>query len=675
MSRTISLSFPRFLPALLGALFLTGFPAAVRGQTPDPAAIQAATGNAAAVPAAGLNPESATTAPGTAVAPAAGQPEPEQGQMPYFDVIPDPLEGVNRCTWTLNEGLFRGILYPLSLGYNFVLPKPVRGRITNVGHNLTYPVRLVNSSLQGKWGGAWEETKRFGVNSTVGLAGIFDPATNWKIGHSEEDFGQTFGYYGTGPGLYLMLPLFGPSNGRDAVGKLLDWPLDLAFWIGVAEPDETWPMFVRPGFQFNDISDNAKTYKRVLDSENDPYVFLRMLFSLDRQRQVLDFIPALDAGPANPDPTLGAVLFAPQTPDFLGRSVTRRVKVAATGKELPYTCWMQPKPAPVVIYIPGLGSHRLDQSTQAYADMLFRHGYSVVAFTNPFQREFMELGSSMPVPGYGPADGDDVAAVLRLIQDDLKRWKGDKVTGFSLTGVSHGGYFTLMMAGREQRGELGGMTFDRYVAVNPPPNLDGALEQLDALFNAPLAWPVAERRNRMENSVYKALYFARNGLDVSGNVPLTREESRFLIGLIFRYTLACAIQNSQSRHNLGVLMNDPAAFVRQEAYREIRQISYAEYMTRFVVPYLIRTGRVPNLAAAQTATNLRRDTASLLANPKVRVQINHDDFLLSPADIVWFRTTFPNGRLAEYPFGGHLGNLHVPAVQEKLVRMFDGDEK
>lgn len=196
-------------------------------------------------------------------------------QMPYFDVIPDPIEGVNRCSWAINTGLFRGILYPASCGYTYVLPKQVRTKIGNAGHNLTYPVRLVNCSLQGKWSGAWEETKRFGVNSTVGVAGFFDPASKWEIGRADEDFGQTFGYYGAGPGFYLMLPLLGPSNGRDLVGRVLDYPLDLAFWIGQANPDALWPSFIRPTASFNDLSGQAPTLKRQLDSQNDPYSTLR----------------------------------------------------------------------------------------------------------------------------------------------------------------------------------------------------------------------------------------------------------------------------------------------------------------------------------------------------------------------------------------------------------------
>ncbi len=592
------------------------------------------------------------------------------GQLPYFDAVNDPIEGFNRCSWAVNDWFFRGVIYPLSFCYNTVAPKPVRSKISNCGHNLTYPVRLVNSSLQGKWKGAWEETKRFGANSTVGLGGLFDPATKWKVGRSDEDFGQTMGHWGSGPWFYLMLPIMGPSNGRDAVGKIVDMPLDICFWIAQAYDNEFWPKTIRPGFTFNDLSGEAANLKRQLDSHVDPYQALRTLYSLNRQRLIVDYLPSVGAD-SNPDPTIGAVLFKPVNEDFADKAVTRKVRIPATGKKLAYSCWMQKQPAPLVCYLPGLGSYRLDRSAVAYAEMMYRHGYSAVAISNPFQKEFMERGSTMAVPGYGPADCDDVVNDLKLILADLKQWRGDKITETSLTGVSHSGYFTLMIAAREAAGKLEGLSFERYVAVNPPVSLARALDSLDGLFNAPLNWPADEREKRMKEAIYKALYFAQNGLDVSGNIPLTEDESRFLIGLAFRYTLMSAIVDSQRRDNLGVLTEDPDKFVRQKSYREIRQISYGDYMDRFVVPYLIKTGRGTDRETLLAATDLTQSTAFLSNHPKVRVQICEDDFLLKPVDLEWFRSTFGD-HLTAYPTGGHLGNLHVPAVQEALVRLFPG---
>jgi hypothetical protein len=427
-------------------------------------------------------------------------------------------------------------------------------------------------------------------------------------------------------------------------------------------------MTIRPGITVNDVSGEARDYKRQIDSLVDPYQTFRTLYSLNRQRLINDYRPTSDSD-SKANPTLNAVLFKPVLPDFADRAVTRKVRVPATGKKLAYSCWMQKTPAPLVCYIPGLGSYRLDRSTVAYADMMYRHGYSVVAFSNPFQKEFMESASTIAVPGYAPADCDDVVNALKLILADMRQWKGDKITGTSLTGVSHGGYFTLMIAAREAAGSLGGLTFDRYIAVNPPPQLPRAAQRLDQMFDAPLAWPAAERWQHMEEALHKALYFADNGLDVSGNIPLTRAESDFVLGVAFRFTLINVIEDSQRRDNLGVLKVKPGRFVRQDSFREIRRINYGEYNDRFVLPYLTKSGLVTNRQDLIASTDLGQSTEFLRRNAKIRVQICEDDFLLAPADVSWFRSTFGTN-LTVYSTGGHLGNLHIPAVQEALVRQF-----
>ena len=109
--------------------------------------------------------------------------------------------------------------------------------------------------------------------------------------------------------------------------------------------------------------------------------------------------------------------------------------------------------------------------------------------------------------------------------------------------------------------------------------------------------------------------------------------------------------------------------MRQDSIREIRQINYADYTERFVLPYLIKTGRVKNREQVLANTDLTQSTELLRHNPKIRVQICEDDFLLTPKDLPWFRQVFGD-RLTDYSVGGHLGNLYLPAVQENLVRLF-----
>ena len=120
--------------------------------------------------------------------------------------VPDPLEPFNRVMWGFNKAVMTRRVYRL------VVVKPVRTSIGNFGRNLTYPGRLINNLLQGKWHGARDETYRFVCNTTVGVAGFFDVGTKWKIPKSDADFGQTFGQWGWKPHCFIMLPIYGPSN-------------------------------------------------------------------------------------------------------------------------------------------------------------------------------------------------------------------------------------------------------------------------------------------------------------------------------------------------------------------------------------------------------------------------------------------------------------------------------
>ena len=589
------------------------------------------------------------------VAPASDTQLPDQ--MPYFDIVPDPIELVNRCTSGFNRGFFYGLIYPFNRAYAFLFPRPVRDSIENFGHNLAYPLRGINSCLQGKWRGAWEETKRFGTNTSVGGLGFFDPASSFGIGRSNEDFGQTFGYYGSGPGFYFALPLIGPSNGRDALGRILDIPFDLATALFGA----------RAFFTVNSMSMNNDELYHLLMTSNDPYLISHLLWSINRENNVRDYIPVADET-TEPDPSLGKALFKARTEGFLGRAKNRSAFCAHSGNKVPYSLWLQKKPAPMLVYMPGLGSHRLDSGTLAFCDLFYRNGYSVVAFSNVFHPEFMETASSSLLPGDTTRDHDDVMRVLKAVVDDVRADYQDRITSLLLGGVSYGGYMTLKTAAAVSRSEAYGLSFDRYIAVNPPVSLTRGLKQLDRMFNAPLQWPAEKREQRMRDTLQKAVALSNGALDTSLEIPLTLEESQFLIGVVFRYSLLNVIQNSQERHNLGVLKNDPAAFVRMPLYREIREISYATYQNQFVFPYVEKTFGKDALEALNKTESLESIGPSLESmRGKIVLQVNADDFLLEEKDLQWYRDLM-GPRLIEYSRGGHLGNLRFDKVQNRLIQ-------
>ena len=138
--------------------------------------------------------------------------------------VNDPLEPVNRFIFGFNQIVEDVILRPFSYGYHAVVPEFGRTAISNFLDNLSGPVVLANDLLQGEPGRAWTTTRRLLINTTIGVGGLWDVAASFGIDEHREDFGQTMGVWGVSEGPYLMLPILGPSNSRDVIGKFGDDP-------------------------------------------------------------------------------------------------------------------------------------------------------------------------------------------------------------------------------------------------------------------------------------------------------------------------------------------------------------------------------------------------------------------------------------------------------------------
>lgn len=143
----------------------------------------------------------------------------------------DPAEPTNRAIFDANIALDDHALRPVAEAYRDNVPKPVQAGLRHAASNLGEPEVAFNHLLQGRTSKSWNSVERFAINSTLGLGGLFDVATDWGVKHEDADFGQTFGVWGVGEGPFVELPLFGPSNPRDALGTVLTLvlnPFDLA---------------------------------------------------------------------------------------------------------------------------------------------------------------------------------------------------------------------------------------------------------------------------------------------------------------------------------------------------------------------------------------------------------------------------------------------------------------
>jgi phospholipid-binding lipoprotein MlaA len=196
----------------------------------------------------------------------------------------DPWEPFNEKMFEFNRRVDRWVLKPIARAYMFVMPEPWQVLIANGFSNINFVPRLVNSLLQGKWGGAGRELSRFLINSTAGIGGLFDPAKDfWGIEKSREDFGQTLGVWGSPPGPYLVLPFMEPLTVRDGIGKAVDGFMDpLSYFLPFI-----WDRLgMKVGDIVNDRALNYDLFQGFEESVIDMYSAVRHGY-LQRRQQLI----------------------------------------------------------------------------------------------------------------------------------------------------------------------------------------------------------------------------------------------------------------------------------------------------------------------------------------------------------------------------------------------------
>jgi phospholipid-binding lipoprotein MlaA len=203
--------------------------------------------------------------------------------LPPLKTIADPIEPINRAFFYFNDKLYFWLLKPVARGYGFILPQSVRIGVRNFFDNLGFPIRFVNCVLQGKFEGAGREANRFLVNTTAGLLGLIDVAEEkMGINEQDEDFGQTLGFYGLGPGFYINWPILGPSSLTDTVGIVGDIPLDPVSYTGetfIALPVRSLDLVNRTSLTIGEYEDLKR-------AALDPYVATRDAYYQFRQNKI-----------------------------------------------------------------------------------------------------------------------------------------------------------------------------------------------------------------------------------------------------------------------------------------------------------------------------------------------------------------------------------------------------
>jgi len=196
----------------------------------------------------------------------------------------DPYESNNRANHELNKSLDTNVVRPLANGYGTVVPDPIRTGVSNFSANLSLPGQIINNVLQADLRGAGQNTARFLMNSTVGLVGLFDPATAVGLFEEDADFGETLAVWGVGEGAYVELPLLGPSTERDAIGKIVDFALNPL--RGLETPESTYVGVAGAGSGLDQRYRLGDTIDGVLYGSADSYAQSRLIYLQNRRFEV-----------------------------------------------------------------------------------------------------------------------------------------------------------------------------------------------------------------------------------------------------------------------------------------------------------------------------------------------------------------------------------------------------
>lgn len=229
---------------------------------------------------------------GCATPPPADNPE----ALAEYREVNDPLEPLNRGIFEFNRGVDTLLLRPAATFYKAMVPPPIQDLVHNFLNNLKAPVILLNDLLQGEAERAGDTAARFAINTTVGILGFGDPATDMGFPRHGEDFGQTLGVWGSGEGPYLVLPILGPSNPRDVVGRVVDVLTD-PIWHYAQNTDREYITYQR--FVAGAINFRARNMEEIDDMERtslDYYAAVRSLYRQVRDDEIRNGAPPTNNG-------------------------------------------------------------------------------------------------------------------------------------------------------------------------------------------------------------------------------------------------------------------------------------------------------------------------------------------------------------------------------------------
>lgn len=599
----------------------------------------------------------------------------------------DKCESFNRKLFIFNMKLNRYVLRPVNIVWASIMPKYGMDRIKCVYNNINFPTRLVSCALQKDFKTLRHEAKRFAINTTMGVGGLYDVAqTKFKMEPRQEDMQQALAHYNKRikPGPYLFLPII-HGNVRDDIGQILNYPLNpCAYVLG------PFSIVATAAFYINNSTYLQPLIKKVELSYADPYELIRQAdgvenyiknSNLDRTEVFVQKVSSENIVPINnvaecPDlkPDVRFSDFNPQSPlidamrttlfdnmepknskwadiSLWNRSFDKQIKTASVNiyagrPNYKYRYILQKdKNAPAAIIFPSIGEGVISDKSTVQAKLLYDEGYSVIILGSTCNWEFLK---SMPTdyrPGLPNRDAQYLRKATAKVLDDIQSKHRCNFNSKIAVGTSFGAITGLFVAAQEN--EQNTLNISHYVAINPPVEAIFAINQVDK-FSQDWKNDSSDIKARAAITVEKVLLKTKEVSDKNASnptyFPFTDDEAKLILGFFMRqklYDLVFTIENgSKAKKN--------------KLYESMNNMSFKDYAQKYLfVNQEKSASQIDYEASLYSIANF------LQSSNNYKIYHSVDDYYASPQQLAWLKKQ-SGEKVVYFSNGSHLGELYRP---------------
>lgn len=600
----------------------------------------------------------------------------------------DVYEKFNRKIFTFNLKFNKYVIRPINIVWASILPQYGIDRVQNFYTNLSFPVRLAGCLFQKDFEASGQETKRFLINTTVGFAGLYDPAKDkFNITPRDEDIGQALANHNVKQGPYLVLPVIAQGNIRDLAGQALDLPFNPTSYI-------VGPVaMVSTGVSLLNGSTSMQPIVKMVDNTYaDPYEIAKQLYGIERyikdtnldrkdvftektayqnilkissvsdNNQKTDLQADINLNNYNPQSpvidSMRSMYFDNQKLDtskwselsVWNKTFNKKMKISSVSIDYKHPKYkyryilQKDKTAPLAILYPSIGECIMSNQSTALAKLLYDEGYSVVILGSHFQWEFVKSMPDNYKPGLPYQDAYYLRKITSMILNNLQGKYSCKFDKKILVGSSFGGLSTLFVASQEESDNTLGIS--NYISINPPIEIFYALKQLDKYSQ--------DWKNNPLDIKLRAAITAKKVINVSQNISdkKTQENSKTLPFTDDEAKLAMGFVMKQKLSDVVFTIEKGSRSVKNDLYDSINNMSFYDYAQKYLINSQDKSFNQLNYdASLYSLENFLRE------NKTYKIYHSLDDCFVNPDQLAWLKKQ-SNNKSVFFSNGSHLGFLY-----------------